>query len=306
MPELLFTGARVLDPAAGRDEVTDVRSWPAAGSRPWARASDAAGAETHRRARAVLAPGPRRPAHAPARARASSTRRRSRPAPAPRRWVGSPRSRRWPTPTPSPTTRRIVAEVREKAAAAGLADVFPVGAITEGPGRRVDGRAGRDGRGRRAGVQRRRQLRADRAHAAERARLRQGVPGRRRDRRPLRGRLPRRGRAHARGRSLLLARTRRATRRGRGDDRRARHRDGAHDRRPLHLCHLSSARSVDLVRPPRPRASGSPPRSRRITWCSPTTTCVTYDTNFKMHPPLRTRRGPRGAARRASPTARST
>ncbi len=82
----------------------------------------------------------------------------------------------------------------------------------EGPGRRVDGRARRDGRGGRARLQRRRQLRAHGAHAPQRARLREGLPRRGGDRRPLRGRLARGGRPHARGRAVLLAGARRAAR----------------------------------------------------------------------------------------------
>ena len=125
----------------------------------------------------------------------------------------------------------VVAEIREKAMAAGLADVFPVGAITKGAGGRVARRDRGHGRGRGAGVQRRRQLRAHRAHAAQRPHLREGVPARGRHRRPLRGRLVGDGRAHARRAQLVLARVGGPARRGRGDDRRPGHRDGPHDRR---------------------------------------------------------------------------
>ena len=115
------------------------------------------------------------------------------------------RSRRWPTPNPSPTTRAIVAEVRDKAAAAGLVRRLPGRRDHEGPRGRVDRRARRDGRGRRPGVQRRRQLRADGAGAAQRPRSTRRRSRRGRDRRSLRGPVARRGRADARGRA---ARTR--------------------------------------------------------------------------------------------------
>ena len=92
----------------------------------------------------------------------------------------------------------IVAEVRDKAERRGARRRVPRRRHHEGPGRRVDGRDGRDGRGGRPGVQRRRQVRADRPDAAQRARVREGVPGRDRHRRALRGRLARRGRPHAR------------------------------------------------------------------------------------------------------------
>ena len=57
---------------------------------------------------------------------------------------------------------------------------------------------------------------------------------------------------------------------------------------------------------PRPRAGTSPPRSPRTTCCSPTSWSRRYDPVFKVNPPLRTADDVDGAARRRSPTARST
>ena len=256
MPDaLLLRGARVVDPATGHDADADVL---VAGDRIEAVGTglDARG----RRGARLRGPGRSLPGSSTCTrtcaSPASSTRRRSRPARGPRRPAASRRSRRWPTPTRSPTTRASWRRSATRRRRPGLADVFPVGAITKGARRRVDGRARRDGRGGGARLQRRRQLRADGPHAAQRARVREGVPSRGRDRRPLRGRLARRGRAHARGSALVLARPRRPSGRGGGDRRRARPRDRAGDRRAHpHLPRLE--RPVGRARPAREGATAS-------------------------------------------------
>ena len=138
----------------------------------------------------------------------------------------------------------IVAEIRDKAADAGLADVFPVGAITKGLagesmaelGEMVDAGVrmfSDDG-----------QLRSDGAHASQRARLREGLRRGRRHRRSLRGRVPGVRRTHARGRALR-ARSGLAGRPAEAEEIVVA-RDLAIARATggrLHICHVSSARS---------------------------------------------------------------
>ena len=183
---------------------------------------------------------------------------------------------------------RVIAEVRAAAARAGLADVFPVGAITKGLEGEVARRDRRDGRRRRPRVQRRRPVRPHRAHAPQRAHVRAGVR-RRRDRRALRGRLARRPdsrctrgsaprRSASRG-SRPPPRTRSCS----GDIEMARLTGGR-----LHICHLSSARAVELVR--RAKADGLRV-SAEVTPHHLVFTdedLRTYDTNRKVNPPLRT------------------
>ena len=69
----------------------------------------------------------------------------------------------------------IVAEIRDKAAEAGLADVFPVGAITKDLAGESMAELGEMVEAGCPGVQRRRQLRAHGPHAAQRPRVCEGV-----------------------------------------------------------------------------------------------------------------------------------
>ena len=126
----------------------------------------------------------------------------------------------------------------------------------EGPARGVARRDGRDGRGGRAGLLRRRSLRAHGAAVAQRA---CSTPRRSRSRScwPSTPRTRRSSRAGTCTRALqsVLARARGPAGRGGGDRRSAR--DLALARATggrLHLCHLSSARAVELVR--RAKAEG--------------------------------------------------
>ena len=251
-----------IDPRSGtrrRDATSRSRT---AGSPPSARAGGGAEVIDVRRPGARAGPG--RPAHPPARARLRAqgdrrdrdARRRGRRATRPCRADGR-------TPIRSPTTPAIVAEIRERAAAAGLVRRVP----RRAPSRRAcEGESlaeiGEMVDGRRADVQRRRQLRADGAHPAQRAHVREGVPGGGRDRRPLRGRVARRGRPDARGRALLGARA--SPGRPAEAEEIVVARDLAMARMTggrLHVCHVSSARAVELD-PPREggRASASRPR----------------------------------------------
>ena len=136
--------------------------------------------------------------------------------------------------------------------------------------------------------------------------VRAGVRGRG-ARRALRGRVARRGRADARGRpldALGLA----------GQPREAEEiivaRDLAIARLTggrLHLCHLLRAGSVEL-RPAREGATGvrvtAEVTPHHLVFSDED--LVTYDTNFKVNPPLRARRGPRGAPGGAGRRRRST
>ena len=74
----------------------------------------------------------------------------------------------------------------------------------------------------------------------------------------------------------------------------------------LHLCHLSSARSVELVR--RAKAEGirvtAEVTPHHLVFTDDD--LVTYDTNLKVNPPLRSAGGSRRAPRRAWRTGRST
>ena len=61
----------------------------------------------------------------------------------------------------------------------------------------------------------------------------------------------------------------------------------AHVGSRLHICHVSTAGSVEIVRWAKRKGSTSPPRSPRTTCCSPTTSAATYDPVYKVNPPLR-------------------
>ena len=57
----------------------------------------------------------------------------------------------------------------------------------------------------------------------------------------------------------------------------------------LHVCHVSTAGSVEILRWAKAaRRRRSPPRSPRTTCCSPTSCAESYDPVFKVNPPLRT------------------
>ena len=186
-----------------------------------------------RRTGCVLAPGPRRPAHAPARAGLRGTRRPSRPGRGPRRPAGTRRSRRWPTRIPSPTTPASSPRSARRLPRPGSCDVFPVGAITKGLGGESLAEMGEMVDAGRAGVQRRRPLRArPRVSCATRSRTRRRSP--RRSSWPTTARTPpssKDGQMHE-GAQLVHARSGRTPGRGRGGRRGARHRPGAADGRP--------------------------------------------------------------------------
>ena len=75
----------------------------------------------------------------------------------------------------------------------------------------------------------------------------------------------------------------------------------------VHFQHLSTRRSVDLVRGGQGRGPArSPARRRRTTSRSPTTRCAGFDPVFKVNPPLRHRRRRGRGQGRAGRRARST
>ena len=55
----------------------------------------------------------------------------------------------------------------------------------------------------------------------------------------------------------------------------------------LHVCHLSTAGSVEIVRWAKSAASMSPPKSRPTTCSSPKSSCAATTRVFKVNPPLR-------------------
>ena len=85
-----------------------------------------------RRRRARAAARLRRPAHPPARARSARSPRPSRPARPPPRSAATPRSSRCPTPTRWPTPPSSSSTCAAAASEVGLVDVHPVGAVTVG------------------------------------------------------------------------------------------------------------------------------------------------------------------------------
>ena len=245
---VLFAGARVIDPSTGVDEVDRRPRWPAAGSRPsgtrWTPPAPRRSTGTG----LVLAPGLvdlhthlREPGFEHKETIETGTRAAA---------LGgytavSSMANTEPVTDHAGDRRRGQGEGRRR----GPGRRVPGGRHHRRAGRGVDRRDGGDGRGGRPGVQRRRQLRADRPHVAQRPHVREGLPRGRRDRRPLRGPFPGRGRAHARRAST---RTRSGSPGARPRPRRSIvARDIAMARMTggrLHVCHLSSARSVDLVR----------------------------------------------------------
>ncbi|MEA2557908.1 MAG: dihydroorotase, partial [Actinomycetota bacterium] len=128
--QILIRGARVLDPATGRDETTDVL---VAGGRiaGLGQGLKADGAEVLEAAGLILAPGLvdlhthlREPGEEHKETIATGTRAAA---------VGGYTAvSSMANTVPVTDHAAIVAEIREKAAQAGLADVFPVGAVTKG------------------------------------------------------------------------------------------------------------------------------------------------------------------------------
>ena len=73
----------------------------------------------------------------------------------------------------------------------------------------------------------------------------------------------------------------------------------AHVGSRVHICHLSTAGSVEIVRWAKSKGWTSPPRSPRTTCCSPTSWSARYNPVYKVNPPLRTEADVHGAARGA-------
>lgn len=132
MAELLITGARLIDPATGRDALTDVRIAEGLIAE-LGEALNAGGADVVDGAGLILAPGfvdihthLREPGQEHKETIESGTRAAA---------VGGYTAVSSMANTDPVTDHAaIVAEIREKAAAAGLADVYPVGAVTKGLG----------------------------------------------------------------------------------------------------------------------------------------------------------------------------
>ena len=94
------------------------------------------GDDVHRRRRAGAAARASSTCTPTCASRAARTPRRSRPARPRPRSAGSPPCTRWPTPTRSPTPPRSSSRSPGAAREVGLVDVRPVGAVSQGPGRR--------------------------------------------------------------------------------------------------------------------------------------------------------------------------
>ena len=285
MADLLFTGARVIDPSTGMDEVTDVRVAggliEAVGS-----ALDAAGAETIDGGGLILSPGLvdlhthlREPGFEHKETIETGTRAAA---------VGGYTAVSSMANTEPVTDHAaIVAEVKEKAAAAGLADVFPVGAITKGlagasiaemgemveAGVRVfsdDGNCVPTARTLRNALTYAKAFPVDVVIAdhcedpslVQDGHMHEGVHS---------YSLGLAGRP-AEAEETIVAR----------DIAMARMTGGR-----LHLCHLSSARSVDLVRAAKAEGVRVTAEVTPHHLVFTDEDLLTYDTNFKMNPPLR-------------------
>ena len=201
---------------------------------------------------------------------------------------------------PVADTAGVVEQVWRLGREAGYCDVYPVGAVTVGPGGRAARRARRDGRLRRpgAGLLRRRQVRERRGADAPGAGVRQGVRRRRRPARP--GAAADRGRPDERGRAVRVG-------------------SGSPAGRPWPRRRSSPATacSPPTSAPGCTSATSRPPgRSRSCAqakekgWNVTAEACphhllltdelaATYDPIYKVNPPLRTASRRRGAARRA-------
>ena len=199
---------------------------------------------------------------------------------------------------PVADTAGVVEQVWRLGREAGYCDVQPVGAVTVGLegeqlaelGAMADSAAAREGLLRRRQVRRRR-----RAHAPG-AGVREGL---RRRRRPARaGAAADRGRPDERGRRLRPSS-------GLGGwpavaEESIIARDvllAAHVGSRLHICHLSTAGSVEIVRWAKSHGSTSPPRSPRTTCCSPTSWSRTLRPGLQGQPAAAHRRGRPGPAR---------
>ena len=285
MADLLFTGARVVDPSTGMDEVTDVR---VAGGLIEAvgNALDAAGAETIDGEGLILAPGLvdlhthlREPGFEHKETIETGTRAAA--------MGGYTAVSSMANTEPVTDHAAIVAEVKEKAAAAGLADVFPVGAITKGlagesiaemgemveAGVRVfsdDGNCVPTARTLRNALTYAKAFPVDVVIAdhcedpslVQDGHMHEGVHS---------YSLGLAGRP-AEAEETIVAR----------DIAMARMTGGR-----LHLCHLSSARSVDLVRAAKAEGVRVTAEVTPHHLVFTDEDLLTYDTNFKMNPPLR-------------------
>ena len=254
-PELLFRGARVVDPRGGRDEVADVHVREGLVVEV-GQGLGSASAEIVECDGLVLAPGlvdMHTHLREPGFEQKETVETGTRAAAAGGYTAVAPMA----NTDPVADDASVIAEVRAAAARAGLADVFPVGAITKGLEGEVLAEIGEMVGLGGPRVQRRRPVRPDGTHAPERAHLRAGLR-RRRDRGALRGRLPLHRSADARRDQLLLAGPRRAAGRRRGRDRLPRHRDGTTHRRPA--AHLPPV--VGAVRGP--GATGEGRRAPRV------------------------------------------
>jgi dihydroorotase len=282
---LLFKGARVVDPASGRDEVGDLL---VAAGRITALGADlpTEGAEVLACSGLVLAPGLvdlhvhlREPGFEHKETVETGTRAAA--------LGGFTAVAPMANTDPITDSAAVVHEVLDLAARAGLADVFPVGAITKGlageslaemgdmvsAGVRMfsdDGRCLPTARILRNALTYAKAFEdvviAEHCEDASLAEAGQMHEGYHSDSLGLRGQ-------PAEAEDVIVAR----------DLAMARSTGGR-----IHLCHLSSARSVDLVR--RAKAEGVR-ASAEVTPHHLTFTdddLVTYDTNFKVNPPLRT------------------
>ncbi len=129
-PELLFRGARVVDPAGGRDEVTDVRVRDGVVA-DVGNGLDAASAEVVECEGLILAPGLvdlHTHLRAPGFEHLETVETGTRAAAAGGYTAVAPMA----NTDPVADDASVIAEVRAAAARVGLTDVFPVGAITKG------------------------------------------------------------------------------------------------------------------------------------------------------------------------------
>ena len=251
----VFAGARVIDPAAGVDEVRDVVVADGVIAGP----EEADGAERIDARDLVLAPGLvdlhahlREPGEEHKETIATATRAAAT--------GGFTAVAAMANTVPVTDHAAIVHEVRDLAAAAGSCDVFPVGAITKGllgeslaeMGEMVE-----------AGVR----VFSDDGHSvpsaqavAQRLALRHGVPGRGGAGRARRGRVARGGRPHARGAAVLLSGACGPAGRGGGDRGGPRPRPRARDGDGCTCATSRAPGPSSWFVAPRPRASASPRR----------------------------------------------
>ena len=283
--QILIRGARVIDPASGRDETTDVLVARGVIAEIGRGLADD-GAEVLDAAGLIVAPGLvdlhthlREPGEEHKETIATGTRAAA---------VGGYTAVSSMANTDPVTDHAaIVAEIREKAAQAGLADVFPVGAVTKGlegeslaemgemvaAGVRVfsdDGRAVPTARMLRNALTYARAFpigvviadHCEEPSLVERGQMHEGVNS---------YSLGLAGRP-AEAEEIMVAR----------DIAVARLTGGR-----IHICHLSAARAVALVR--EAKADGvritAEVTPHHLTFTDED--LLTYDTNFKMHPPLR-------------------